>query len=88
MMTFLFWFLPSLLWKKSLIGNQSREVSLAELSEDLLTAEERVSGIYQSLVESGSGDIYNRVLCPTCIAQIITINTMVVSRKVETDFKH
>ena len=78
-MTFLFWFLPSLLWKKSLLSDQSREVRLVELSEDLHSAEERVSGIYQSLVESGGADIYNRVLCPTCIAQIVTINTMVVS---------
>ena len=78
-MTFLFWFLPSLLWKKSLLSDQSREVRLVEPSEDLDSAEERVSGIYQSLVESGGADIYNRVLCPTCIAQIVTINTMVVS---------
>ena len=42
-------------------------------------AEDRVSGIVTALVDSGLGDIYNRVLCPTCIVQIIIINTMVVS---------
>ena len=79
-MTFLFWFLPSLLWKKSVAGSQSKEERLAELSQDLDTAQERVTGVYHSLVESGAGDLYNRLLCPTCIAQIVTINTMVVSQ--------
>ena len=44
-------------------------------------AQDRVAGIVTSLVDSGMGDIYNRVLCPTCIAQIIIINTMTVSIK-------
>ena len=32
-MTFLFWFLPSLLWKKTVAGSQSKEERLAELEE-------------------------------------------------------
>merc|ERR1711974_423283 len=62
LMTFLFWFLPSLLWKKSVAGSQSKEERLAELSQDLDTAQERVTGVYHSLVESGVEDLYNRLL--------------------------
>ena len=73
LMTFFFWFLPSLLWKKPLAVERGQaEERLTELSE-------RVTGVYQSLAESGLADIYNRVLCPTCIAQIVIINSMVVS---------
>ena len=43
-------------------------------------AEDRVSGIVTALVDSGAGDIYNRLLCPTCIVQIIIINTMIVRK--------
>ena len=45
-------------------------------------AEERVTGIYTALVDRGLGDIYNRVLCPTCIVQIIVINSMVVGTSI------
>ena len=77
-MTSVFWFLPSLLWKKPLVGGggpQSEE-KLTELTE-------RVTGVYQSVTESGLADIYNRVLCPTCILQIVLCNTLVVSQTTE-----
>ena len=48
------------------------------VTADVDNAQERVTGIYTALVDSGAGDIYNRVLCPTCIVQIIIINSMVV----------
>ena len=54
------------------------EVDVVRLSQG---AEERLGGVVTALVDSGLGDIYNRVLCPTCILQIVIINTMVVSRK-------
>ena len=44
----------------------------------MASSEERVSGIVSALADSGVADIYNRVLCPTCIVQIIFINTMLV----------
>ena len=47
------------------------------LGQDVI--QDRVAGIVTALVDSGIGDIYNRVLCPTCIAQILIINTMTVS---------
>ena len=76
LMTFVFWFLPSLLWKKTAVfgvpipGAQSEEERVDELSE-------RVAGVLHSLADSGPADLYNRVLCPTCIVQIVTINSMV-----------
>ena len=54
------------------------EVDVVRLSQG---AEERLGGVVTALVDSGLGDIYNRVLCPTCILQIVIINTMVVSRE-------
>ena len=78
-MTSVFWFLPSLLWKKSSLfgvpipGSQSgEEERLEELSE-------RVGGVLTSLADSGPADLYNRLLCPTCIVQIVLCNTLVVS---------
>ena len=82
MITASFWFLPSLLWKKThLLGlpipgsqpSERLEVNIDDLGQ------ERLGGVVTALVDSGVGDIYNRVLCPTCILQIIIINTMVVS---------
>lgn len=87
MITATFWLLPSMLWKKShLLGlpipgsqlSERLEVNVVELSEGV-EAEERLGGVVTALVDSGLGDIYNRVLCPTCILQIVIINTMVVS---------
>ena len=87
MITATFWLLPSLLWKKShLLGlpipgsqpSERLELDVVELSQGA-EAEERLSGVFTALVDSGLGDIYNRVLCPTCILQIVIINTMVVS---------
>ena len=92
MITASFWFLPSLLWKKThLMGfpipgsqpSERLEVDVVRLSQgaEQAEAEERLGGVVTALVDSGLGDIYNRVLCPTCILQIVIINTMVVSRK-------
>ena len=87
MITATFWLLPSLLWKKShLLGlpipgsqpSERLELDVVELSQGA-EADERLSGVFTALVDSGLGDIYNRVLCPTCILQIVIINTMVVS---------
>ena len=36
------------------------------------------SGVVTALVTAGPADLYNRVLCPTCILQIIAINTLLV----------
>ena len=87
MITATFWLLPSLLWKKSHLlglaipGSQpSERLELAEVNlSHGAEAEERLTGVVTALVDSGLGDIYNRVLCPTCIMQIVIINTMVVS---------
>ena len=88
MITATFWLLPSLLWKKSdLLGltipgsqpSERLEAGQVDLSPGA-EAEERLGGVVTALVDSGLGDIYNRVLCPTCIMQIVIINTMVVSR--------
>ena len=87
MITATFWLLPSMLWKKShflglqIPGSQPSErleVDVVQLSQGA-EAEERLGGVVTALVDSGLGDIYNRVLCPTCILQIVIINTMVVS---------
>ena len=87
MITATFWLLPSLFWKKShLLGlpipgsqpSERLEVGEVGLSH-VAQAEERLGGVVTALVDSGVGDIYNRVLCPTCIMQIVIINTMVVS---------
>ena len=88
MITASFWYLPSLLWQKSHIlgiipipgASPRADDDLDQLTDEVheAVAEERVSGIITSLVDSGMGDIYNRVLCPTCIVQIIIINTMAV----------
>ena len=63
--------------------DMSPDITRLPLSLDtmdtLARAEERVTGMYTALVDSGLGDLYNRVLCPTCIVQILIINTMVVS---------
>ena len=63
--------------------DMSPDITRLPLSLDtmdtLARAEERVTGVYTALVDSGLGDLYNRVLCPTCIVQILIINTMVVS---------
>merc|ERR1711915_598124 len=73
------WFLPSLLWKKSLIQSISKDDSQEFLSTEVIdTSEERIGGIVSALANTGLADIYNRVLCPTCIVQIIFINTMLV----------
>ena len=85
MITATFWLLPSLFWKKSHLlglpipGSQpSERLEVGEVSH-AAEAEERLGGGVTALVDSGVGDIYNRVLCPTCIMQIVIINTMVVS---------
>jgi len=49
---------------------------MESLADTVLGADERVSGIVSALADRGMADIYNRVLCPTCIVQIIFINTM------------
>ena len=36
------------------------------------------AGVVTALVTAGPADLYNRVLCPTCILQIIAINTLLV----------
>ena len=63
--------------------DMSPDITRLPLSLDtmdtLARAQERVTGVYTALVDSGLGDLYNRVLCPTCIVQILIINTMVVS---------
>ena len=63
--------------------DMSPDITRLPLSLDTMDtldrAEERVTGVYTALVDSGLGDLYNRVLCPTCIVQILIINTMVVS---------
>ena len=63
--------------------DMSPDITRLPLSLDtmdtLARAEARVAGVYTALVDSGLGDLYNRVLCPTCIVQILIINTMVVS---------
>ena len=101
LITATFWFLPSLLWKKTHLlavvpipgaGAGAGKVDSLDMSPDITRlplsldtmdtldrAEERVTGVYTALVDSGLGDLYNRVLCPTCIVQIVIINTMVVS---------
>ena len=79
LITSTFWFLPSLLWKKSLIQSISKDDSQEFLSTEVMdTSEERIGGIVSALANTGLADIYNRVLCPTCIVQIIFINTMLV----------
>ena len=67
-------------------GSQPTErlgVDVVRLSQgaEQAEAEERLGVVVTALVDSGLGDIYNRVLCPTCILQIVIINTMVVSRE-------
>ena len=37
-------------------------------------------GVVTALVTAGPADLYNRVLCPTCILQIIAINTLLVGK--------
>jgi len=76
LITSTFWFLPSLLWKKSLLLPNSKEDSLTDLSDKVTSSEERVSGIVSAIADSGTADIYNRLFCPTCIVQIVFINTM------------
>ena len=59
--------------------HNSKADTMDSLADTVLSAEERVSGIVSALADRGMADIYNRVLCPTCIVQIIFINTMLVS---------
>ena len=80
LITSTFWFLPSLLWKKTLFLPSEKEYFLSSPSEE--DAEERISGIVSAIANSGMEDIYNRLLCPTCIVQIIFINTMLVCRTI------
>ena len=75
LITSTFWFLPSLMWKSS---STSKTDSLVDITDKVDTAEERVSGIVSAIANRGVADIYNRVLCPTCVVQIIFINTMLV----------
>jgi len=42
-------------------------------------ADEKTIGVVASVVERGPADIYNRLLCPTCVLQIIAINTLLFS---------
>jgi len=76
LITSTFWFLPSLMWKSS---STSKADSLVDITETVYTAEERVSGIVSAIANRGVADIYNRVLCPTCVVQIIFINTMLIT---------
>ena len=78
-MTFVFWFLPSLLWKKSTLFGVPIPGAKSGEEERLEVLSERVGGVLQSLADSGPADVYNRVLCPTCIVQIVICNTLVVS---------
>ena len=79
LITSTFWFLPSLLWKKSLIQSISKNDSQEALTTEAVdTSEEKIGGIVSALANTGLADTYNRVLCPTCIVQIIFINTMLV----------
>ena len=80
-MTFVFWFLPSLLWKKTTVFGLPIPGAQTEGEEERLDVlSERVTGVLHSLADSGPADIYNRVLCPTCILQIVLCNTLVVSQ--------
>ena len=63
------------MWKGSSI---SKADPLVDIADTVDTAEERVSGILSAIANRGVADIYNRVLCPTCVVQIIFINTMLV----------
>ena len=82
-MTFVFWFLPSLLWKKTSLFGVPIPGAQSEETESLEVLSERVTGVLHSLADSGPADIYNRVLCPTCIVQIVLCNTLVVSPQSE-----
>ena len=81
-MTFVFWFLPSLLWKKTTLFGFPIPGAKSGEEERLEVLSERVTGVLHSLADSGPADIYNRVLCPTCIVQIVLCNTLVVSIRV------
>ena len=74
--TSLFWFFPSLFWKTSLLADPAKDENSLEF---LPNSEDRILGVVAAVENTGVDDIYNRVLCPTCIVQIIFINTMLVS---------
>ena len=91
LITSTFWFLPSLLWKKSFVQSISKNDSQEPLTTEVVdTSEERIGGIVSVLANRGLADVYNRVLCPTCIVQIIFINTMLVRTQIlyKTDSCH
>lgn len=83
-----FWLIPSFFWKYSHLSERedTKRNDLLDTVQNSLTAadnalsaDDRTSGIVNALVTRGPGDLYNRVLCPTCILQIIFINTLLFS---------
>merc|ERR1712233_154323 len=85
LLTASFWLIPSFLWKSSLASDREDDRDVNRLDMVVNSAnthphlQEKTSGVVTALVTAGPADLYNRVLCPTCILQIIAINTLLFS---------
>ncbi|XP_023338750.1 uncharacterized protein LOC111709339, partial [Eurytemora carolleeae] len=87
LITVFLWLAPTLLYKLFPAQTANERMSeedeyfenLSRAQERLEEEMERTGGLIEVYRSTTIQDIYNRVLCPTCIARVLFINSLVVS---------